>query len=355
MLTFQSEQLIKLVKDIFVACEVPGDEALIVAENLVETNLLGLDSHGIIRLPQYVNAILNGTGDGAITPGGRITIEKETEATALVDADYNFGQVAGVRAVEIAMIKAKKCGVSCVLVQRCNHAGRLGAFTEQVANAGMVALATCNSPIYGHWVAPFGGREGRLATNPFSFAAPTNADPIVLDMSTSAISEGKVRLLYNSGQQVPPGCIADPLGIETTDPNKFYGDTKGTIKPFGGSAGYKGTGLGLMVEILSGTLKGDLVTDETLIGNGLCFIVIDPSSFGSGRQFRHLANELIKYIKSCPPAEGSAGVSVPGELDFNVKRKRLKSGITIDENTWGEITEIAKKLKVSIPSLKLPV
>jgi uncharacterized oxidoreductase len=344
---FDSKYIVRLTRDIFKACGCPENEAEIVARNLVETSLLGLDSHGVMRVPQYVQAILDGKGDGAIKPGAKITVLNDKGSTAIIDCGGNFGQVGGYKAMQIAIEKARTHGIACVITKNCNHAGRLGAFTQMATEAGMVALATCNSPKHGHWVAPFGGREGRLATNPFSFAAPTNGNPVVLDMSTSAVSEGKVRLCFNSGQQVPPDCIADSQGVATTDPTKFYATPRGTIKPFGGAGGYKGTGLGMMVEILSGTLKGALVTDEHIIGNGLCFIVINIANFVSTDQFRVLTDELVAYVKSSPPAQDSKGVVAPGELDFKIKEQRLAAGMPIDETTWAKILEIAQQLKVS--------
>jgi uncharacterized oxidoreductase len=310
----------------------------------VESNLVGLDSHGVMRIPQYVELIRKQT----IKPGGEFNVINDKGSTAILDCGYNFGQVGGTKAVLLAIERAKRYGISCVITKNCNHAGRLGAFTQIAAEAGMIALATCNSPKHGHWVAPFGGREGRLATNPFSFAAPSNSNPIVLDMSTSAISEGKVRVCLNSGEKVPLGSIADAQGMPTDDPKDFYGPPVGSIMPFGGSAGYKGTGLGMMVEILSGTLSGEIVTDETLIGNGLCFIVINIANFVSRKKFQHYIDELVKYIKSSLPAEGNKGVFVPGELDFNTRRNLIKNGIEIDNNTWKQIETVAQKLSVSV-------
>jgi uncharacterized oxidoreductase len=346
--TFQSEYLRELIKKIFIKCTVPDDEAAIVADNLVESSLMGLGSHGILRVSQYVEAILDGTKDGCIKAGGKLTIVKDKGATVLVDCGRNFGQVGGLRAIELAIERAGKHGISCVLAKNCNHAGRLGAFTQYAADNGMIAIATCNSPKHGHWVAPFGGRQGRLATNPLSFAAPSSGNPIVLDMSTSAISEGMVRMCFNKSQDVPQNCISDGQGSPTTDPKKFYAQPKGTINPFGGQAGYKGMGLAIMVEILSGTLKGDLITDESIIGNGLCFIVIDPGSFVTTERFKTLTDALVDYIKSSPPAEGCKGVVMPGELDFMTKRTKEKQGIEVDENTWNQVTDIAKKLGITI-------
>lgn len=346
MPNLSSDYLTDFSTKIFQACGVPADEALIVAENLVETTLLGFDSHGVVRIPQYVDAILDGQSDGAIKPGGEITIENDRGSTAVVDCGCNFGQVGGVRAMELAIKKATEHGISCVMVKNCNHAGRLGAFTQMAAEAGMVALATCNSPKHGHWVAPFGGKEGRLATNPFAFSAPTKGDPVVFDMSTSAISEGAVRLCHNKGIPAPADCINDAQGQTTTDPNDFYAEPKGTIKPFGGSAGYKGTGLGLMVEMLSGTLKGDLITDGNIIGNGLCLIVINIANFVEPERFDELANSLVEYVRSSAPVDESTKVQVPGEPNFTIRRDRLENGIEIDDSNWNQIMDIAKKLNV---------
>ena len=348
MPTYQANYLTKLTEDIFVACKVSQDEAKIVADNLVETTLLGFDSHGVVRIPQYVTAILDGTGDGAITAGGKITVENDQGSTAVLDCGKNFGQVGGVRAMELAIEKARQHGISCILAKNCNHAGRLGAFPEIAAQQGMFALATCNSPCHGHWVAPFGGMDGRLATNPFAYAAPTQGDPVVFDMSTSAISEGQVRSFHIKGQPVPPGCICDPQGNPTTNAADFYGETKGTILPFGGVAGYKGTGLGLLVELLSGTLKGDLITDKTIIGNGLCFIVIDISRFVSADTFQDLADKLVAYVQSSRPVKEDQKVQVPGEPNFKIKKERLKNGITIDENSWKQIADIARQVNIDV-------
>ena len=346
MPNLSSDYLTEFSTKIFEACGVPKDEAFIVAENLVETTLLGMDSHGVVRIPQYVTAILDGKGDGAIKPGGAITVENDRGTTAVVDCGCNFGQVGGVRAMELAIKKAKEHGISCVMAKNCNHAGRLGAFTQMAAEAGMVALATCNSPKHGHWVAPFGGKEGRLATNPFAFSAPTSGDPVVFDMSTSAISEGAVRLCHNKGIPVPADCINDAQGQTTTDSNDFYADPKGTIKPFGGFAGYKGTGLGIMVEMLSGTLKGDLITGDGIIGNGLCFIVINIANFVEPKKFDELGTSLVEYMRSSAPVDESKKVQVPGEPNFTIRRDRLKNGIEIDESNWNQIMDIAKKLNV---------
>jgi uncharacterized oxidoreductase len=254
----------------------------------------------------------------------------------------------GVRAAELAVERAGEHGVACVVTRRCAHAGRLGSFTQQIAEAGLIGLGVCSSPIHGHWVAPFGGREGRLATNPFSFASPSSGDPIVLDMSTSAISEGNVRMCLKRGEHVPAGTIADSNGRTSTVPQDFYGPPMGTILPFGGPAGYKGTGLAIMVEILGNALAGNLIDDRTVIGNGVSLVAIAPGDFLEARRFRELIDGLKAYIRSSPPAEGCDRVVVPGELDFDRKRRLLVEGIEIEEAVWSEILHAADQLGIHV-------
>ena len=184
---------------------------------------------------------------------------------AVVDCGFNFGPVAAARMVDIVCEKADRSDIAFAVSRNCTHIGRLGGVVQKVAERGFFGIATCNSSKHGHWVVPWGGREGRLATNPMAFAAPTSGDPVVLDMSTSMISEGKVRVLMNQGLPVPEGCIQDADGKPTTDPNHWYGPPKGTILPFGSELGYKGFGLSLLVEILSGMMAGEPASDAPYI------------------------------------------------------------------------------------------
>jgi len=349
MLKFKKDFLTRVGNHIFKACGADSEQAKMVAEHLTESNLMGLGSHGVIRIPWYVELIRQGT----IKPNAKLTVINHKGATAILDCGFNFGQIGGLKATQMGIEQAQKYGVSCILAQNCNHIGRLGAYTTKAAEAGMVTLLTCNWTKRGHYVAPFGGCEARFATNPFSFAAPTTGDPIVLDMSTSAISEGYIRVCKNRNEKLPPDRIVDYKGMPSTDPLEFYGPPMGAILPFGGPQGYKGTGLAMMVEILSGTLAGNLITDETLHeGNNFCLILINISNFLKVDKFRQLADVMVKYIKSSRPAQDSNGVFIPGELDFNRRRRLLKEGIDIDENTWKQITGVASDLNVNVESLR---
>ena len=303
---------------------------------------MGVDSHGVMRIPEYIDL----AAEGSIVPGGELTVETTSDSTAIVDCGYNFGMIGGERAMAVAIDLAKSQRTATVITKRSNHVGRLGAFVQQAADAGMVALATCNSPIYGHFVLPWGGREGRLATNPIAYAVPTMGDPIVADISTSVAPEGKVRYHYNEGKQLPLGWIVDAEGKPTTNAADFYGPPRGGILPLGGVAGHKGYALSLLVELLGSALAGVASTDTEVVGNGVCLIVLDPSAFLPLDRFRELTSETVSYMQSSPPAEGFDEVLVPGQLEFRCREKRLVEGIPIDPKTRQEIDQHAKRLGI---------
>jgi uncharacterized oxidoreductase len=343
-------------REIFIACGAPPDEASLVAEHLVNSNLMGVDSHGVLRIPEYVDRVHR----GAIVPGAPIVLTQEQSGTAIVDCGLNFGQVGASRAMQLAIEKASRYKVSCVVTRRCTHVGRLGHYSRMAADAGMVGLITVNSSSEGHDVVPFGGVVGRLATNPLSYAIPAPGPPLVADMSTSTVAEGKIRLYRNLGQELPPGWIIDGAGNPSTDPRAYYGnwDTspqarygsdRGWILSLGGDLGYKGYALSLMVEILSGALSGELYNMDVLDGGqGVCCVVIDISAFMPLDRFRKLVGELIAYVKSAPVAPGFQEILMPGEPDFRTLEERQAKGIPLDPNTWQQIRAIAESLHVQI-------
>lgn len=342
MLRFEHGSLLEFAIQVFRACGAPDDEARIVADHLITANLLGYDTHGVIRIPQYVEAIR----DGMILPGAPIEIQEETETTAVLDGGWNFGQVGGMRAIKIGVDKARRSHTATIIARRCNHAGRLGTFTHRAALDGLLAIGVCNSPLHGHFVLPWGGIDGRLATNPFSFAAPCgSAWPIVADFSTAETSEGAVRLHRNLGRALPTGTILDSEGTPTTDPAKFYGPPQGAILPFGGDKGYRGYALSLLVEIFGGILAGSsTIIDQP--GNGLGFVLIDIAAFLPMERFAALMEELRGYLKSARPATEKNEVMLPGEPDFCRREERLRTGIPVDDETWAQI--IASALSVGV-------
>lgn len=344
MLTMSADYLRKVGTGIGVGFGAPRAEAEIVANELVESNLMGFDSHGIIRYTDYYTNVQK----GKLIPGAPIKIVKETPTTALVDCGLNFGAVGASRMADIACEKAQSVSIACVVSRNCNHVGRLGAWVQQVAERGMFAMATANGGKTGHIVAPWGGKAGRLATNPMAYAAPTSGYPIVLDMATCMIAEGKVRMLMHEGERVPPGCVQDPGGNPITDPVVFYGPPHGTIKPFGSEYGYKGYGLSLMVEILGAAMAGEYSSREGMYTNGFCLIAVDPEAFSGREFFRELMDDLVAYHASTPPAPGFDEVVLPGTYEFRTKEKRLAEGIPVRDEVWKLVCEVAAKVNVDV-------
>ncbi|WP_235885920.1 Ldh family oxidoreductase [Paenibacillus cymbidii] len=340
-----ADELRRLIAGIVRACGAPPEEADIVADELVETNLMGFDSHGALRIVQYVGEVAS----GKIVPGAPIAIVQETAVSAIVDCGHNFGAVSADRMARIALEKAAGSHMACVTGRRSRHVGRLGAWVQQIAEQGMIGLAFAGGYKGGHVVAPWGGREGRLATNPLAYAAPTGGgQPIVFDMATSMIAEGSIRLARNKGETVPPGCMLDAEGRPSVAPDDFYGPPRGTILPFGGAHGYKGFGLGLLVDLLGSVLAGVSIPDDTDYTNGLCLIAIDPDAFVGRERFVRLMDEWCAYIVSCPPAPGFEAVQLPGAPNFRVKERRLRDGIPIDDATWAAIAEAARSVGCAV-------
>lgn len=335
-----------LGRQLFVAAGANQEEAAIVTDHLVDSSLLGHDSHGILRLPEYLGYV----AEGSIRLESKVTVDRRSATTAVVDCGGGFGPVGAVRAMDVAIELARESGTGCVVTRRCNHVARLGAYVQAAAEAGLVGLASCNSPIHGHFVLPAGGCEGRLATNPLAYAFPTDGDPILADFSTSVTPEGKIRVYHNRGEQLPEGWVLDAGGQPTTDPEQFYGPPRGGILPLGGVAAHKGYALGLLVELLGSTLAGLRCDDPETGGNGVWFLVIDPGRFVPLEEFRQLVSGTRNYMKTSPPMTGVDEVLVPGDLEFRVREERLAEGIPVDPVAWEQIEQHADRLGVTLPT-----
>lgn len=345
MKRYSEDFLRTVVTNVFLACGSPQNEAAIVADHLVLSSLMGVDSHGVAMIPKYVQWAKQGT----VKPGAPISIIDGKGGTIVVDCNRNFGQVGALKATEAVIRKARAHKISTVITRNCCHVSRLGHYTQKAAEAGMFALVLVNSPIHGHRVVPFGGSEGRIAPNPISYAAPGKDHPILADMCMSTIPFGKVVVHNNRGEPAPEGCIIDAAGKATTDTAVMFQDPPGWLLPLGGSAGHKGFALLLLAEILCGTLADTAMTDEIPDGiNGFFLVVLDISAFLPLRRFRELLAEMTTYIKSSPTADGVEEVMLPGEIEFRVLEERKKRGIPIDPATWQQIKESADTLKVKI-------
>jgi LDH2 family malate/lactate/ureidoglycolate dehydrogenase len=263
-------------------------------------------------------------------------------ARVVIDGRRAFGQVAAARAVDEATAGARRFGIGLAATTRSGHAGRIGAYTEELARRGLVALAFCSGPRSGHWVAPFRGLDGRLGTNPISYALPTGDEPLVADFSTSAVPEGVVRRLRDRGRPAPPGALQDARGEPTVDPRVLYEEPRGTILPLGGEHfGHKGYALALLVEAMTTVLCGEDPAAEDRFGNNLTLVAIaaDRAAAGSGAA-------LAAYLRGTPPADPARPVLLPGELE----RSALDAGaIALDPEVWASLAVLGERLGVRAP------
>jgi uncharacterized oxidoreductase len=319
------------------------EEAECVSKGCVAANLAGHDSHGVIAIPTYIERI----GKGHIVPGAPFKILQETPTTTVIDGNWGFGFLIAEKAVKLTMEKARKQNVAACTILRQSHVGRVGAYPIMAAKEGFICLMTADSGRSPKAVAPFGGRVARVGTNPIAIAIPSDLDaPFCLDMATSAVAAGKIKLAQSRKKPIPEGWIVDKDGRATTDPTEF--DKGGVLLPLGGSEGYKGYGLSAMVEILSGLLPGlGFGVEPTGRHNDGCFIAMfKVEAFRPLDVFKREVAEFAAYLKATPPAQGFSEVLYPGEVEWRNEQARLKSGVEIEDATWAKLIELAKTYKV---------
>lgn len=349
MLTFTADQLRKLGREIFLAAGASEENAVRVTEALVDSNLTGHDSHGVLRITQYLDAIWA----GEIIPDARPRIIMETPVVALVDGGFTFGQVGAKFATEVLVEKAKKMGVAVVGLVRIQHTGRLGEYTSLAASQGIIAIKVGGG--YGGKVgaAPYGGAGRAFSTNPISIGLPAGERPDVLvDFATTAVAMGKIWAAQAKGAQLPPGCIADKEGRPSTNPDDFFAG--GFMLPFGGHKGYA---LAVAVELLSQALTGADAHAEGNLGgdiygrSGSLFIGIDAGIFRPREDYAKTVDSILDRIKSVPPAPGFAEVLIPGEPELRARAQREAEGIQVAESTWQSIVEYARRLNLDAEQL----
>src|SRR5215472_13031269 len=339
-----ADRLSEIGRALFVAAGTPPEEADIVMRHVVNANLAGHDSHGVIQIPTYIERIKV----GHIVPGAPWKIVQESPTTTVVDGHWGFGYVVNERAMKLTIEKAKSANVAAATVFRQGHIGRVASYTLMAAREGMIGLATADSGRSPKAVAPFGGREARLGTNPISIAVPSDLEaPFYLDMATSAVAAGKVMLAAARGEQIPQGWLVDTDGRPCTDPTRLR---KGAaLLPLGGSEGYKGSGLAAMVEVLCGLLTGlGFGIEPSGRHNDGCFMaVFNVAAFRPLAAFKKEVAEFARYLKSTPPSEGSSGVFYPGELESLRGQQRRRDGIEVEDATWEKFRTLATEYKLA--------
>jgi uncharacterized oxidoreductase len=347
MPTLPAPQLTDFATRLLTAGGVAGDEARLVAVSLVGANLRGHDSHGVMRIPFYLDSVAK----GELTPGAPFTAIKESPTTLVADGGWGFGQTQATRLTEALIQKARGSGTGLGTLIRCGHIGRLGEYCEQAASVGLVSIVMVNTHGFARRVAPPGGKAPRLGTNPLAIGAPATPGPLVLDFGTSATAEGKVRVKKIAGQLCPDGWLLDADGKPTNDPNTLYADPPGTILPMGGPQAYKGFGLALMVEIFAGAVSGGVTIRERPInqnGNCVFMLLLDPEHVGGREHFAAEVAQLCRFVRDCPRIEGVDEIQLPGDPERRLLAERSQNGIPLDDGNWRQLTTLAEKLGVTI-------
>ena len=340
MLVLPAQQLRSMTETIFQAAGATPAIAEAVADALVLANLAGHDSHGVIRIPAYVNQIQA----GRLVPDAEPVVINSKAATVLVDGKQGFGQVSARFATDQAIAKAKEFGAAAVGVIHCNHVGRVGEYPERAAQQGVLLLATCGAVGRSQYArtAPFGGRSGVLSTNPIAIGLPAGQQPpMIVDFATTVVAEGKVQVARAKGAELPPGAILDKEGRPSTNPHDLYDG--GTMLTFGG---HKGFGLSLVAAALSQALTGELNLDRPS-GMGFFLWALDTGAFTPAEEYRQRVDWMIEQVKAVPPAEGFQEVLVPGEPERRERDRREAEGVPVPEATWEAIQKTAADLGVA--------
>lgn len=322
------DELQQKILEILMKYGVKQKDAKIVADTIVEAEMRGVKSHGINMLPAYLRRIKDGGINIKVEP----TIIKEKDFITLIDANGGFGQVAGEMATKIAIEKARKYSLSWIGVRNSNHCGMLAYYTEKIAHAGLIGIMLVNA---NPTVAPYGGMEAVLGTNPISVSIPTKNIPIILDIATSSVAKAKIYRAKELNEKINPEWAIDENGYPTDDPSKAI---NGVLTPLGGP---KGFGLAIIVDVIAGILNNSgfshYVTsvhkDTTKSQNaGLTIISVSLESFLELETYYQKVNELINLIKASKPRPGFDTIYLPGEIEAMNREKAIKKGLEIDEN-----------------------
>lgn len=318
---------------IFRRLEVPAGDASAVAEHLVEADLRGVHSHGVIRVPTYVASVRA----GRINPRPNIRVVGDSGAQMVVDGDLGFGQVAALRANELAIERGKGYGLAGVALRRSTHCGALAFYPLRAIQHGLIGFATTNAGIN---MPPTGGATKLVGNNPFAFGVPTNRDwPMVLDMATSVVAGGKLDVARSKGQAIPLGWARDAEGNPTTDP---VAARQGSLEPLGGPKGY---GMAIMLDVLAGVLSGGRFgAGLGEPGSGQFFLTLDVERYMPLEQFKARMDELIDQLHACPLAPGAERIYVAGEIEHGLQARRLAEGVPMEETVLAALQQVEEEL-----------
>jgi hydroxycarboxylate dehydrogenase B len=342
---FKQKNLENAIEAIARAGGSEAGEARLVAENLVLANLTGHDSHGIGMMPRYVEALL----EGGLHPNREVEVKLDGGALLALDGGAGYGQSIGLQATRLAIERAKKHGVSITALGNSHHLGRIGHWAEMAVAEGLVSIHFVNVQSFAR-VAPFAGAERRFGTNPVCIGVPLPGEPpFLLDMATSAVAQGKLRVAHNKRARIPLGWLIDDQGNPTEDPRWGVIAPLGAMSCFGEHKGY---GLAVACELLGGALTGGGVTDydnktRRRVLNGMLSILIDPARLETQESYTKDSKSFLAWLRASRPAPGHDRVRIAGEPEREYRAKREREGIPVDDETWNEIRTAAAKLKLS--------
>ena len=337
MIRVSAEHLVQTVYGVFAAASVPQEAAEQVAESLVENNLVGHDSHGVLRVGSYIQAL----EDGKLDPQGETTLVRESATTALVDGGRNWGILVAREAMDLAMAKAREHDLGMVAIRNTAHTGRLGEYVARAAQEGFVAMAIGTGSRPGGTVAPFGAASPVFNTNPLSWGAPANRFPAVfVDFATSTAAWGKIQSALDKGTSIPLGWLLNADGLPTTDPED---QRRGGVQVTFGE--HKGSGLSFMIELLCGGLTGVscAALDDYASQYVLILGVVHIAAFQPLDRFRNMVDCLIDAVKGAHKAPGVEEIFVPGELEWRTREQRLRDGIEVPETAWERIVAAGER------------
>ena len=344
-LTIARERLRDFVAAVFSKAGVPEDEAALIGESLTEADLTGVESHGVSRVPIYLKRIEL----GVVNAVARLDVLADLPGALVLDGCNSMGIVTGVRAMDLAIAKAETSGSVFVTIRNSNHFGVAAFFTRRALGKGMIGYAGSNAP---STMAPWGGIKPYMGTNPFSIAIPAGSElPVVIDMATSVVAQGKIIMAGKEGKPIPFGWAITKDGDPTDDPKAAL---EGTVLPFGGPKGYA---VSLMLDVLSGVLSGaafgpylcnmwnDFKNPQNV---GHYFTVLDVKKFLPLDEFKGKMDTMIRDIKASPRAKGVDEIFLPGEMEHRKREKRLVDGIPLGAKTHSDLVEIGARMNIQL-------
>lgn len=352
MIVINSAELTNFVRDIFHKAGCSASEAIDVSSSLVGANLTGHDSHGVVRVPRYLQWL----AEGDFVADRKLETVVDTPSMVVVDGQYGFGQSMARQAVKLGIERCREHGLALVALRNSGHVGRVGEWAEMAAEAGFVSTHHVNAPA-SLLVAPFGAIDRRFSTAPYACGVPRkNGEPLILDFATSVVAEGKVLVASQGGKELPDNALVGEDGSIAGDPHYLYGDYepsgprnyrngKGAIRAMGD---HKGSGLAFMVEILGGSLTG---TGAPLEGrrwaNGMMSVYIDPARIDPDGFFPEDVERYLAFYKTAKPIEPGGEVLAPGDKERIVRADRETNGIPISEETWEAIKGAAQGVGIN--------